>query len=127
MAWIILVTAAGFEIVWAIGLKYTDGFTRLWPTVGTVLAMIISVVAGAWRSRACLRNSLCGLDRHRRGRHCDPGDRPPRGGSQRRQAREPRLIVAASRSQLVTPPVLTDPACEAFDPTTARLGARAGS
>jgi quaternary ammonium compound-resistance protein SugE len=44
MAWIILVIAAGFEIAWAIGLKYTDGFTRLWPTVGTVLAMIISVV-----------------------------------------------------------------------------------
>ncbi len=44
MAWIILVIAAGFEVAWAIGLKYTDGFTRLWPTVGTVTAMIISVV-----------------------------------------------------------------------------------
>jgi quaternary ammonium compound-resistance protein SugE len=30
-------------VVWAVGLKYTDGFTRLWPTVGTVAAMVISV------------------------------------------------------------------------------------
>ena len=32
-----------FEIAWAIGLKYTDGFTRLWPSVGTVAAMVVSV------------------------------------------------------------------------------------
>ncbi len=44
MAWILLLIAGIFEIVWAIGLKYTDGFTRLWPTLGTVLAMILSVV-----------------------------------------------------------------------------------
>ena len=44
MAWVILVTAGLFEIGWAIGLKYTEGFTRLWPTVGTVLAMIISLL-----------------------------------------------------------------------------------
>ncbi len=44
MAWIILVIAGGFEIAWAIGLKYTEGFTRLWPTVGTVVAMVVSVV-----------------------------------------------------------------------------------
>jgi len=31
------------EIGWAVGLKYTDGFTRLWPTVGTALAMAISL------------------------------------------------------------------------------------
>jgi quaternary ammonium compound-resistance protein SugE len=43
MAWIILVIAGIFEVGWAIGLKYTEGFTRLWPTVGTVLAMIISL------------------------------------------------------------------------------------
>lgn len=43
MAWIILVLAGLFEIGWAIGLKYTEGFTRLWPTVGTVVAMIISL------------------------------------------------------------------------------------
>lgn len=43
MAWILLFLAGLFETAWAIGLKYTDGFTRLWPTVGTVLAMVISV------------------------------------------------------------------------------------
>lgn len=43
MNWLILVLAGLFEIAWAIGLKYTDGFTRLWPTVGTVTAMVISV------------------------------------------------------------------------------------
>lgn len=43
MNWLMLVLAGLFEIVWAIGLKYTDGFTRLWPTVGTVTAMVISV------------------------------------------------------------------------------------
>ena len=44
MNWIILFVAGLFEVAWAIGLKYTDGFTRLWPSVGTVLAMVASVV-----------------------------------------------------------------------------------
>lgn len=43
MNWIILVLAGVFEIGWAIGLKYTDGFTRLWPTVGTAMAMFVSL------------------------------------------------------------------------------------
>jgi quaternary ammonium compound-resistance protein SugE len=43
MAWGILVLAGLFEVGWAVGLKYTDGFTRLWPTVLTVLAMVISL------------------------------------------------------------------------------------
>lgn len=43
MPWIILVLAGLFEIGWAIGLKYTEGFTKLWPTVGTVAAMVISL------------------------------------------------------------------------------------
>lgn len=43
MAWIILVIAGLFEVGWAIGLKYTEGFSRLWPTIGTVVAMIISL------------------------------------------------------------------------------------
>jgi len=43
MAWAILVVAGLFEVGWAIGLKYTEGFTRLWPTAGTVIAMIISL------------------------------------------------------------------------------------
>ena len=43
MNWVILILAGIFETGWAIGLKYTEGFTRLWPTVGTVLAMVISL------------------------------------------------------------------------------------
>ena len=43
MAWVILIIAGLFEVGWAIGLKYTEGFTRLWPTMGTVLAMILSL------------------------------------------------------------------------------------
>lgn len=42
MNWMILVLAGLFEIGWAIGLKYTAGFTRLWPTLGTILAVVIS-------------------------------------------------------------------------------------
>jgi quaternary ammonium compound-resistance protein SugE len=44
MAWVSLFVAGLFEIVWAIGLKYTDGFTRFWPSVITVVAMGASVV-----------------------------------------------------------------------------------
>jgi len=44
MAWALLFLAGLFEIGWAIGLKYTDGFTRPWPTTWTVLAMVASVV-----------------------------------------------------------------------------------
>lgn len=43
MAWLLLVVAGLLEVGWAIGLKYTEGFTRLWPTVGTVTAMVLSV------------------------------------------------------------------------------------
>jgi quaternary ammonium compound-resistance protein SugE len=44
MSWTILVLAGLLEIGWAIGLKYTEGFTRLWPTLGTVAAMVSSIV-----------------------------------------------------------------------------------
>jgi len=44
MAWIYLGIAGLLEVGWAIGLKYTDGFTRLWPSVFTAAAMIISLV-----------------------------------------------------------------------------------
>lgn len=43
MAWILLVLAGLFEVGWAIGLKYTEGFTRLWPTMWTILAMVVSL------------------------------------------------------------------------------------
>lgn len=43
MNWWILVVAGMLEVGWAIGLKYTDGFSRLWPSVWTLLAMVISI------------------------------------------------------------------------------------
>ena len=43
MAWVYLLVAGLFEIGWAIGLKYTDGFTKLWPSVLTIIAMVISM------------------------------------------------------------------------------------
>jgi quaternary ammonium compound-resistance protein SugE len=43
MAWVILFVAGLLEIGWALGLKYTDGFTRLWPTVATAIALIASM------------------------------------------------------------------------------------
>jgi len=43
MSWAILVAAGLLEVVWAVGLKYTYGFTKFWPTCATVLAMVLSV------------------------------------------------------------------------------------
>jgi quaternary ammonium compound-resistance protein SugE len=42
-AWLILAVAGLFEVGWAVGLKYTDGFTRLWPTLGTAAALVLSM------------------------------------------------------------------------------------
>jgi quaternary ammonium compound-resistance protein SugE len=43
MHWVLLFLAGILEIGWAVGLKYTEGFTRFWPTVATVAAMIASL------------------------------------------------------------------------------------
>jgi quaternary ammonium compound-resistance protein SugE len=43
MAWVVLFLAGLGEVGWAVGLKYTDGFTRLWPSVVTVAAMAASL------------------------------------------------------------------------------------
>jgi len=43
MSWFYLLLAGLFEVVWAVGLKYSDGFTRLWPSVTTLVAIIISL------------------------------------------------------------------------------------
>lgn len=43
MAWIYLVIAGLFEVGWAIGLKYSEGFSRLWPSLATVVAMALSL------------------------------------------------------------------------------------
>lgn len=43
MAWLALLVAGLMETGWAIGIKYTEGFTRLWPSVLTIAAMVISL------------------------------------------------------------------------------------
>jgi multidrug transporter EmrE-like cation transporter len=70
MAWVWLTLAGLLEVVWAVGLKYTDGFTRLVPSAVTVAAMIASVyfLALAVRTiRPQARHALAG---------CDEADRP---------------------------------------------------
>lgn len=44
MDWLILFAAGLFEVGWAIGLKYTEGFTKLWPSAATLAAMALSVI-----------------------------------------------------------------------------------
>jgi quaternary ammonium compound-resistance protein SugE len=51
MAWLVLVVAALFEVGWAIGLKYAQGFTRFWPSVWTIAALTLSVVLLAAAAR----------------------------------------------------------------------------
>ncbi len=51
VAWMLLLLAGLFEVVWAVGLKYSEGFTRLWPSVATVIAMLISMVLLAMAMR----------------------------------------------------------------------------
>ncbi|HPQ34413.1 MAG TPA: SMR family transporter, partial [Tenuifilaceae bacterium] len=43
IAWIVLFIAGLFETAWAIGMKYSNGFTKLWPSVFTIIAMAISI------------------------------------------------------------------------------------
>src|SRR6478609_10294931 len=43
MSWLLLILAGLLEVVWAVGLKYTEGFTRVWPTAITVTAMLVSL------------------------------------------------------------------------------------
>lgn len=43
MAWLYLFVAGLMEVAWAVGLKYTEGFTRLWPTVWTGAALVLSM------------------------------------------------------------------------------------
>ena len=52
LAWIVLFFAGLCEVAWAVGLKYTEGFSRLWPSVGTLAAMLASVVLLGWSLKA---------------------------------------------------------------------------
>lgn len=51
MNWIVLFVAGVLEVVWAVGLKYTEGFTRLWPSVGTGAAFLLSIGLLSWAMR----------------------------------------------------------------------------
>ena len=51
MTWLVLIIVGLFETAWAIGLKYTDGFSRFWPSFWTIVAMVISV----WLLGLCVR------------------------------------------------------------------------
>ena len=44
MSWFILIIAGVFEVCWAVGLKYSNGFTKFWPSVFTVVSMVISMM-----------------------------------------------------------------------------------
>lgn len=48
MSWIILFVAGLLEVVWAVGLKYTHGFSRLVPSVITIAAMVVSMAMLSW-------------------------------------------------------------------------------
>jgi len=52
VAWLILVIAGLFEVVWAFAMKQSEGFTRLWPTVVTLVAMLVSFGLLAWSMRS---------------------------------------------------------------------------
>ena len=52
MAWMYVFVAGIFEVVWVIGIKYANGFTRLWPSVGTIVAMGVSMVCLSLAVRA---------------------------------------------------------------------------
>ena len=51
MAWIVLFVAGLFEVGWAEGLKYTEGFTRFWPTVWSAVSMLVSLGLLGWALR----------------------------------------------------------------------------
>jgi quaternary ammonium compound-resistance protein SugE len=44
MSWYVLLVAGLFEVGWAVGLEYSDGLSKPWPTLGTVVALVVSMV-----------------------------------------------------------------------------------
>ncbi|MFQ6333442.1 quaternary ammonium compound efflux SMR transporter SugE [Methylophilus sp. 3sh_L] len=52
MIWLVLIIAGLFETAWAIGLKYTEGFSKFWPSCWTIVAMVISV----WLLGVCVKH-----------------------------------------------------------------------
>ncbi len=64
MAWAILILAGVFEVIWAYSMKMSEGFTRLTPSIITVVFMILSVVLLSISMKTLPRYCLYGLDRH---------------------------------------------------------------
>lgn len=52
MSWFVLIIAGLLEVVWAVGLKYTHGFSRLWPSVMTITAMVVSMALLSWAMKS---------------------------------------------------------------------------
>ncbi len=52
MAWLVLLIAGMLEAVWVVAMKYSHGFTRLWPSVWTIVAMVGSVGGLAWTMKS---------------------------------------------------------------------------
>ena len=75
MAWMWLLIAGAFEVVWAVGLKYTEGFTRLGPSVVTLGAMALKCcVSFAGLEIHPVGNGLCGMDGNWSRGHGHSGD-----------------------------------------------------
>ncbi|MFD3450867.1 DMT family transporter [Streptomyces sp. NPDC058691] len=51
MAWVLLCVAGLLEVGWSVGMKYTDGFTRLWPSLGTGLGIVASMLLLSYATR----------------------------------------------------------------------------
>lgn len=51
-SWVVLFVAGLFEMGWAVGLEYSEGFTRFWPTVGVVASLVVSMILLAQAVRA---------------------------------------------------------------------------
>lgn len=67
-AWLALVLAGLLEIGWALGLKFSDGFTRFWPSVATVVAIVLSfgMIGISLKSLHLARFTPCGRELERR-------------------------------------------------------------
>ncbi|MFJ9035553.1 DMT family transporter [Streptomyces sp. NPDC102406] len=52
MAWVLIVIAGLLEVAWSIGMKYTDGFTRLWPSVGTGAGIVASMLLLSYAAKS---------------------------------------------------------------------------
>ena len=73
MAWIYLIIAGLLEIVWAIGLKYSHGFTELTPTIITIVTIVISFYFFSNALKNCCGNSLCSVYWYRSCWYSDTG------------------------------------------------------